>query len=86
MAGRKVKLGAGGGFAFSDCLLDPLKQAANTFGANTPTTSADQARRRLIDGGLLAVFTRDKDTGENALTLKSAATTRSRPAPVRVPV
>ncbi len=56
-AGRKVKLGAGGGFGFSACLLAPPKQAASRFGANTPTASADMARRRLIGGGTLAVLT-----------------------------
>jgi hypothetical protein len=86
LTGRKIKLGAGGGFGLSACLLDPLKQAASTFGANTPTASADIARRRLIGGGTLALLTTDKDTGRTAVITKRAVTTRSPPALVQVSV
>src|SRR5271157_3336759 len=64
-AGRNVTLASGGGLAFSDCLLDPPKHAANTLGAKTPTARVVRARRRVTGERSRAVLTTQQDTGEN---------------------
>src|ERR1700761_8803140 len=56
-AGRNVTLTSAGGLAFSDCLLDPPKQAANTLGARMPTARVVRARRRVTGVRLRAVST-----------------------------
>src|ERR1700684_3248784 len=45
-AGRNVIAASAGAFAFSACLDDPPKHAANTLGAKTPTARVVRARRR----------------------------------------
>src|SRR5271156_2329897 len=64
-AGRNVTLASGGGLAFSDCLVDPPKQAANTLGAKTPTARVARARRRVTGEKPRAVSTTNQHTGEN---------------------
>src|SRR6201996_2820683 len=59
-AGRNVRLTSAGGLAFSDCLLDPPKQAASTFGAKIPTARVVKARRRVTGVRPRAVFTTQK--------------------------
>src|ERR1700761_6181657 len=46
-----------GGLAFSACLVDPPKHAANTLGARTPTARVVRARRRVTGEGSRAVLT-----------------------------
>src|ERR1700761_1546405 len=57
---RNVRLTSAGGLAFSDCLLDPPKQAASTFGAKMPTARVVKARRRFTGVWLRSVFTTQK--------------------------
>src|SRR6202044_1451498 len=45
------------GLAFSACLVDPPKHAANTLGAKTPTARVVRARRRVTGEGSRAVLT-----------------------------
>src|SRR5271166_4223574 len=59
-AGRNVTLTSAGGLAFSDCLLDPPKQAASTFGAKMPTARVVKARRRFTGVRPRAVATTQK--------------------------
>src|SRR5580692_7615183 len=56
-AGRNVILASAGGLAFSDCLADPPKHAANTLGAKTPTARVARARRRVTGEGSREVLT-----------------------------
>src|SRR6201992_4531960 len=46
-----------GGLAFSACLVDPPKHAANTLGARTPTARVVRTRRRVTGEGSRAVLT-----------------------------
>src|ERR1700722_13760441 len=71
-AGRNVTLASAGGLAFSDCLVDPPKHAANTLGAKTPTARVARARRRVTGEKPRAVSTTNQDTGENDLTCARA--------------
>src|ERR1700722_11664151 len=64
-AGRNVILASAGGLAFSDCLADPPKHAANTLGAKTPTARVARARRRVTGEKPRAMSTTNQDTGEN---------------------
>src|SRR6201996_1543525 len=56
-AGRNVIVASAGGLAFSACLVDPPKHAANTLGARTPTARVVRARRRVTGEGSRAVLT-----------------------------
>src|SRR3984957_12510394 len=56
-AGRNVIVASAGGFAFSACLVDPPKHAANTLGAKTPTARVVRDRRRETGEKPRAVFT-----------------------------
>src|SRR5271157_778174 len=56
-AGRNVTLASAGGLAFSACLVDPPKHAANTLGAKTPTARVVRARRRVTGERRRAVLT-----------------------------
>src|SRR3984885_7173179 len=56
-AGRNVTAASAGGLAFSDCLVDPPKHAANTLGAKTPTARVVRARRRVNGERSRAVLT-----------------------------
>src|SRR5246127_5701014 len=71
-AGRNVTLTSAGGLAFSECLLDPPKQAANTLGAKMPTARVVRARRRVTGVRLRAVSTTQQDTGESDPTRAGA--------------
>src|ERR1700722_9313833 len=71
-AGRTAPLASAGGLAFSDCLVDPPKHAANTLGAKTPTARVARARRRVTGEKPRAVSTTNQDTGENDLTCARA--------------
>src|SRR5271163_3385578 len=66
-AGRNVTLASVGGLAFSDCLVDPPKHAANTLGAKTPTARVVRARRRVTGERPRAVLTTSRYRRNDAL-------------------
>src|SRR5271155_6189174 len=56
-----------GGLAFSACLVDPPKHAANTLGAKTPTARVVRARRRVTGERPRAVLTTSRYRRNDAL-------------------